>query len=86
MSDSINEEKIDKLANINHAIRQVKGMCDYAKQKGKGYDARINIDLVDVSYRVNYIPIDSRAILGYLLLQKEELENKIKGEIKNEGK
>ena len=61
-------------------------MCDYDKQEDKGYDAKIDIDLVDMSYSVYYIPIDARAILGYLLLQKEELENKIKGEIKNEGK
>ncbi len=86
MSNGFDEEKIEKLANINHAIRKVKGMCDYAKEKGKVYDAEINIDLVGIDYRVICIPIDARAILGYLLLQKEELENKIKGEIKNEGK
>lgn len=84
MSNGINEEKIEKLANINRAIRQIKRMCDDAKQKGKGYDAEINIDLLDMSHCVYCVPIDVRAILGYLLLEKEELENEIKGEIKNE--
>ena len=68
---SIDEEKINKLSRINNDVKTAKHICD---------------DLKKYSGNNKYtVRIDARAILASLLIQKEELENEIKGEIKNEG-
>ena len=85
----MDEEKIKKLNNINYAIKHLTDMCEYAMEHELDYSAKIDIEL-NVPNTVRRcgkcnIPIDVRDILACLLLEKEELENEIKGEIKNEG-
>lgn len=83
----MDEKKIDKLNKINFGIKHLTDLCDYAMEHELDYSAKIDIYLNSSStmYRYN-IPVDVRDILACLLLEKEELENEIKGEIKNEGK
>ena len=83
----MDEKKIDKLNKINFGIKHLTDLCDYVMEHELDYSAKIDIYLNSSStmYRCN-IPVDVRDILACLLLEKEELENEIKGEIKNEGK
>lgn len=86
----MDEKKINKLNKINFGIKHLTDLCDYAIEHELDYSANIDICLNSSStaYRCSRcnIPIDVRDILACLLLEKEELENEIKGEIKNEGK
>lgn len=85
----MDEEKIDKLNRINFSIKHVTEMCDYAMSHNLDYSAWIDLHLNvprDISNCNKYnLEVDVRDILACLLLEKEELENEIKGEIKNEG-
>ena len=85
----MDEEKIDKLNRINYGIKHLTELCDYAMNHQLDYSAKIDVSLI-VPAPINRfnncnLPIDVRDILACLLLEKEELENEIKGEIKNEG-
>ena len=83
---SIDEEKIEKLNDINNSIKRVKRMCDEIKSVKASYDVMIDIRHPNNPFTDAYMikPIDIRMILIFLLIQKEELENEIKGDIKNE--
>lgn len=86
----MDEKKIDKLNKINFGIKHLTDLCDYAMEHELDYSAKIDICLnvpstVYGRSKCN-IPVDVRDMLACLLLEKEELENEIKGEIKNEGK
>ncbi len=85
---SIDEGKIKKLNRINTNVNIAKNICDeLEKYSGNNkYTVRINIYYkpYDSSVYESINGVDVRAILASLLIQKEELENEIKGEIKNE--
>lgn len=86
---SIDEEKIRKLNRINNDVKTAKHMCDALKKYSGNNKYTIKIDIYYESCGFHTCDsiseIDARAILASLLIQKEELENEIKGEIKNEG-
>lgn len=85
----MDEEKIKKLNDINYTIKHLTDMCDYAKSHKLDYSAEIDVSLNVPSSLTGcakrYLSVDVRDILACALIEKEELENEIKGEIKNEG-
>ena len=85
---SIDEEKIRKLNRINNDVKTAKHMCDALKKYSGNnkYTVRIDIYYESCGFHTceSISRVDSRAILASLLIQKEELENEIKEEIKNE--
>lgn len=85
----MDEKKIKKLNDINYTVMHLTEMRDYAKAHKLDYSAEINVTLNErgalIGYNKANLPVDVRDILACLLLEKEELENEIKGEIKNEG-
>lgn len=85
----MDEEKIKKLNSINDDVKTAKHICDALKKYygNNKYTVRIDIYYESCGYTTcdSISEIDARAILAGLLIQKEELENEIKGEIKNEG-
>lgn len=86
---SIDEEKIRKLNRINNDVKIAKHICDNLKKYSGDNKYAVKIDIYYKSCGFHTCEsingIDARAILASLLIQKEELENEIKGEIKNEG-
>lgn len=85
----MDEEKIRKLNRINNNVKTAKHICDALKKHSGNnkYTVRIDICYESCGYTSCDLisEIDARAILASLLIQKEELENEIKGDIKNEG-
>lgn len=85
----MDEEKIRKLNRINDDVKTTKYICDALKKYSGNnkYTVRIDIYYKSCGYTTcdSISEIDARAILASLLIQKEELENEIKGDIKNEG-
>lgn len=83
---SIDEEKINKLSRINNDVKTAKYICDDLKKYSGNnkYTVRIDVHYKSCGCSVyeSINGIDARAILASLLIQKEELENEIKGEIK----
>ena len=86
---SIDEEKIRKLNRINNDVKIAKRICDNLKKYSEDNKYTVKIDVYYKSCGSSVYEsingIDARAILASLLIQKEELENEIKGVIKNEG-
>lgn len=84
----MDEEKIRKLNRINNDVKTAKHICDALKKYSGNnkYTVKIDIYYESCGYHAceSTLLIDSRAILASLLIQKEELENEIKEEIKNE--
>lgn len=85
----MDEEKIKKLNDINYTIRHLTDMCDYARSYKLDYSAEIDVSLNVPSLLTGCakrcLSVDVRDILACALIEKEELENEIKREIKNEG-
>lgn len=83
------KKRLENWMILIFGIKQLKDLCDYAMTHKLDYSATIDVSL-NVPAPINRfnkrnLPIDVRDILACLLLEKEELENEIKGEIKNEG-
>ena len=75
----MNEEKIKRLSEINDSIYKIENLFDKYIQD---YNKTITIDTIVAGYVS--MNIDLRILLACLKIEKENLEEEIKGEIKNE--